>query len=235
MKILFRAGHGSPDGDNGAVASDGTKEHDINSGVMNFLASKMDGKVPYLIAPETYDTNANYTYAKNNDCNLILFIHSNSSVNKSARGCEVYYNDEKFKGYGTSLGNYYSRAMGMTLRWVTKKACVGAMDNTDIPILLLELGFLSNSQDLQILKTQQSYMADAIMHWVLGQCYDSILECTFQENSNIYNKNNSANNFTLSAPVRIINGRSYLPLRDIAELTGKKTGYLPALKKIILY
>lgn len=112
-----------------------------------------------------------------------------------------------------------------------KKAAVGAMDNTDIPILLLELGFMSNFIELQVLKSQQSYIADSIIHWILGQCYGDIKEYTFQENSTNYSTNDSAQNFTLSAPVKIINGRTYLPLRDIGSLVGKKSGYLPNLKR----
>ena len=238
MKFCLRAGHGCLDGniqDMGAIGIDGTTEYSINAGVVNLLAGKMENRVPYVISPNYHNTEETYNFAKSKLCNFILFIHSNSFTDSTAKGAECFYNDAKYEGYATSLLNYYSFSMGLFHRECHLDAAVKAMEHTDIPILLLELGFVSNPADLQILKTQQSYIADSIMHWILGQCDKTIIEYTFQDNSTIYRTNLSEDSVTLSGPVKIINGRTYIPLSDFGEILEKKTGYLPAIKKITLY
>jgi len=233
MKLFLRAGH-EHTGDPGAIAFDGTRESVVNNNVVNLISQKLQNKVQTVISARPYNTQEDYHTAKQKRCNLILFLHCNSATNSTATGAEVYYNHTNFEGYGSSLLNYYSRAMGLNKRSCTLKAAVAAMDYTDIPILLLEMGFLSNYSDLQKLKFQQDYISDSIIHWILGQCPD-VREYTFEENSDLYNRNDSSSNFKLLAPVRVINGRTYLPLRDVANLTGKKAGYLPGVKKIILF
>lgn len=59
--------------------------------LVQLCAIQLTGKVPFVIAPRTYDTNANYDYAKENGCNFILFIHSNSAPNGTAKGTEACF------------------------------------------------------------------------------------------------------------------------------------------------
>jgi len=236
MKLFLRAGHGSSNGDPGAVSSIDPKYTDagVSGNVVNLIAQKLKGKVPIVVSAKPYNTDDDYYEARRQGCNLILFIHCNSSVNSSANGSETFYNHDNFEGYGTSLLNYFARAMGFSKRGCALQEKVYAMTHTDIPILLLEMGFLSNWGDLQKLKAQQDYCADAVVHWILGQCSTDVKEYTFQEGTITYMDNNN-HTYNLMSPVRVIQGRTYLPLRDIANLTGKKAGYLPGVKKIILF
>lgn len=84
--------------------------------------------------------------ANSQDANLFLSIHFNSSDNKNASGVEVFYNknNSKLEKLGNEILNNFD---GYNNRGY-KKGNFYVLKNSTMDALLIECGFVSNTQDM---------------------------------------------------------------------------------------
>ncbi len=164
LNIVIDPGHGGKD--SGAIAVDGyTYEKDLNLLVAENLMEKLN---------ENSEINARITRTRDeyiklldrasvsndNNADLFLSIHFNSSDNSSAKGIEVLYASEKNiaikdtvqKHFANCLQKALIRETGAVDRGIKNTPAIIVLNKTKNVSALVELGFLSNESDLENIK-----------------------------------------------------------------------------------
>lgn len=168
--VVIDAGHGGKDG--GASGRSGTTEADINLAIAKFLASELSSRgIGVTMTRETRDSLAS-PFAKNkkrDDMNkrreiiekvkpdLIISIHLNSFPSyPGVRGLQTFY------AKGAEVSKNYAIAIQEELNEsslnINRHAAVGdyyILDSTPYPAVLVECGFLSNTEEEKLLKTAE--------------------------------------------------------------------------------
>ncbi len=183
-QIILDAGHGGFDG--GAVASDGTYEKDINLNICLTLKEMLSENGYDVILTRTTDTSTesisegSISQMKKSDLSerlklmkkypnsIFVSVHLNKFTTSAASGAQVFYS-----GNGESslkLANAVQSSVVSLLQPDNKRVCKKAtsstylLHNATVPAIIVECGFLSNSQELKLLKEEkyQNQMAFCI-------------------------------------------------------------------------
>lgn len=162
--IVLDAGHGGADP--GKVARDGTREKEINLQIMQLLSGYLEqgGAVVTL----TRNTDEALASGKNADlkartktargADLFVSIHQNSYPSESVKGAQVFYLK------GSREGERLAAAVQKRIKEVaavdnrrSEKAdnTYYILKNTNIPGVIVECGFLSNTTENNALKTEK--------------------------------------------------------------------------------
>ncbi len=156
--IVLDAGHGGVD--MGACGRQGVREKDVNLEVTMRLKDLLEESGAKVVLTRIDDTFislyerpffANYLF-----CNLFISIHSNNHTNFNINGIEVYHHS------GRPDAKRLADAVLKGLVAKTKLANRGVRANdfcvtreTQMPSILVELGYLSNFQEESLLKTAE--------------------------------------------------------------------------------
>ena len=174
-KIIIDAGHGGFDG--GAVADDGTLEKDINLKIARILGEfcSLGGFQVIMtrtdnngIEKDDTDTIANRkksdmrrrlnVISENPDA-LFLSIHLNKFPSSSAKGSQVFYS--RNNPLSLNLAENIQKSIVSRLQpdnsRLIKKAdnTIFLLKNSNIPSIIVECGFLSNKEELSLLKNSE--------------------------------------------------------------------------------
>ena len=168
--VIIDAGHGGRDG--GAVADDGTQEKVLNLSVAKKLADLLllsDVRVVMTRSEDVELASPTSDHKKRDDLNarlaitetyenaILVSIHMNKFPIARYNGLQVYYSSnheesltlaEQIQHDALSLNRENDRAV---------KAAgdsIYLLSHTKIPAVLVECGFLSNPEELSLLKTE---------------------------------------------------------------------------------
>ena len=164
MKIFINAGHGGLDP--GAVSNYMTKEKDITRTVAASLAAMLIEK-GYNIEFFQQKENVNEVVEieKGSSSDLFISLHCNSAANALAIGVEVLYYPTS--GTGRTLAGILSKSISETLelknRGAKPRKDLRVLNGTKAPAVLVELAFLSNLNEEQMLINKPYSFATAIM------------------------------------------------------------------------
>ncbi len=182
--IILDAGHGGFDG--GAVASDGTVEKDINLSISMklFEMLKLAGYDVIMTresdnATDSIDSDVISERKKSdlkerlkiingNPDAIFVSIHLNKYTTSTASGAQVFYspNNENSSKLGQSIQTSVISLLQKENTRIIKKGTKNTylLHNAKIPSVIVECGFLSNSNELKLLKNDdyQSKMAFVI-------------------------------------------------------------------------
>lgn len=167
--IYIDPGHGGLDP--GAMYN-GIKEKDINLEISKKLENKLTsmGAIVYLTRYDDYDLSANNTINRKrsdlsrrgnainkSDCDIFLSIHLNAEDSSTWRGAQVFYDDtnEKNEEIAKIFQEQFKKDLKSTRNY-KKVDELYLQRRIERPGVLLEVGFLSNSNDRYLLK-QDSY------------------------------------------------------------------------------
>lgn len=170
--IVLDAGHGGVD--MGACGRQGTREKDINLEVTMILKELLEEAGAKVILTRTDDSFislyerpylANYIF-----CNLFISIHSNNHTNFNVNGIEVYHHSGRpdAKLLAEKVINRLVAKTRLSSRGVkANDFCVTR--ETQMPSILIELGYLSNYQEESILRTSEfrTKAAEAIFEGIM--------------------------------------------------------------------
>lgn len=226
VKICLDPGHGGLDA--GAVGPSGLKEKDVNLAVAKRLAQYLSpvceikltrSEDRRLRTDESTDLAARVATAENWRADYFVSIHCNSGK-ISARGVETYAYQPGGKGeqLAKAIQAELVKETGLVDRGV-KFAKYYVLHNTSMPAVLVELAFISNRAEEELLKSPifQDKCAYAVAQGIakavglnLKKQYDNSLKIKVggKEISGL-----------------IINDRSYAPVRELAEALGKKVDW----------
>lgn len=153
--IILDPGHGGKDP---GTVKEGNNEKAIVIKVGNLVRKKLEAagaKVYMTRTGDTYPTlEERVAYTKNNFGEIYVSIHVNSAISTSAKGTETYYNISTGDQYeeDQKLANYINNEIvtnaNMKDRGV-KNMGYYVIKNMIIPSVLVELGFITNTEDRQ--------------------------------------------------------------------------------------
>lgn len=175
--VVIDAGHGGSDG--GAEKYD-ILEKDIDLKIVLALkelfdASEKDIKVYYT---RVDDTNPSYEsrvgLANKSKADLFISVHNNSyNLSSEIKGTEVMYS-ESHTGEFTSRRlaeicmEELTEALGSSDRGILEGDSIYIINNSEVPVALLEVGFMTNTEELKLLNSPeyQQKTAEAIYNAV---------------------------------------------------------------------
>lgn len=174
MKVFLNPGH-APNGhpDPGAVNEEtGLRESDVALAVGKSAASYLNaaGVETELLQSDSLEEICEA--ANTSDANIFVSIHCNAAEAEEANGTETWACAGSYRG--GMLANCIQRelvdALGTTDRGV-KIATSGVnglyvLTNTDMPAVLIELAFITNPRDENILAHDQDALARAVARGV---------------------------------------------------------------------
>ncbi|MBM7702214.1 SH3 domain-containing protein [Metabacillus iocasae] len=170
--IVLDAGHGGKDP--GAVAN-GISEKDVTMGVIKHVQQMLLSAGVNVIMTRSNDTyptlGGRVDVANKNKADLFISIHVNAGP-PSAQGAETFYDSsrnprsEEGKKLAEEIQRQLVSLVGMKDRKV-KAAGFQVIKYTNMPSVLVELGFVTNASDAKKLATQQELYAQAIVNGII--------------------------------------------------------------------
>ncbi|WP_386064504.1 N-acetylmuramoyl-L-alanine amidase CwlD [Thalassobacillus hwangdonensis] len=185
--IVLDPGHGGPDG--GAVGSDETLEKDIALQVSDYLRDYLQeaGALVYMTREEDVDLAAEGTsglarrksedirarvaFIKDKDPDFFLSMHLNAIPSSKWHGAQTFYYPELegSKHLASFIQSEIKRNLENTERSAMAINGIYVLKHADTPGALVEIGFLSNPHERDLLKsdTYQRKMAASIYEGIL--------------------------------------------------------------------
>lgn len=185
--IVLDPGHGGQDG--GAVAKDEerTQEKDITLEIAKMLRVYLEqaGAIVYLTRetdkdladPEMHgssnrksqDLRRRLQFIHEAEADLYLSIHLNSLPSSHWRGAQTFFypSFEQNKQLATTIQNEFIRQLENTTRVPLQLNNIYLLKYTKVPGALVELGFLSNPEERELLK-KKSYQQQLAASMYLG-------------------------------------------------------------------
>ena len=167
VKVIVDAGHGLPDG--GTVGVGGTVEQEINLAVAQKLCEVLEGKGIEVIMTRTgedclcdeqegktlrqikkEDMNNRLEIIKKSNADIFISVHMNYFNSQSANGLRLFYagNHGEIKRLAENIQSRMSDVTGAKIYAVkTADKNLFLMKNPPIPAILIECGFLSNTEE----------------------------------------------------------------------------------------
>lgn len=155
--IVIDAGHGGKDP--GAISPNGTREKDVNLQIALKTQSLLESLGYNVIMTRSDDTFVDLyeraRIANRNDADIFVSIHHNSTLNKSINGLEILYCP---RGQGTAktedqypLADVVRKGIIASTkgadRGVIQRPGLVVIRETNMPAVLVEVGYLSNAQE----------------------------------------------------------------------------------------
>lgn len=183
--VVLDAGHGGYD--SGCVGEDGTLEKTITLDVVLQIGNILEANNLEVIYtrdsdevswPEdnTEDLQSRVDIAEEADADLFVSIHVNSSnYNDGAKGYESYTNleNQKLLALATSVHENFN-ATGYTYDrgiFDSQEYPFYVLINNDVPSILIELGFITDPEDLYTMTHSSNDLAQCIANSILQE-YD---------------------------------------------------------------
>lgn len=165
VTIVLDAGHGGKD--SGGLSKDGYMEKVPTLKVAKRLSEKLKGKGYEVIMTRDSDVYIELLdragISNDSEAELFLSIHFNCSVNTEASGVETFYASEKTVGIKSVEQKPFAQEIQKAVISVTGAKSRGAKDGSSYLVLnktntvaaLVELGFLSNLEELDKIKDDE--------------------------------------------------------------------------------
>ena len=172
--VILDAGHGLPDG--GAEAMDGTYESNLNLYIVEKLQNllelsgctviltRSDENGIYDLDAETIrqkkvsDMKNRVNIGNNSDAEIFVSIHLNKISNPKYSGWQTFYqlnNENSLKLASRIQENLNHSIQKENKREPSKVPDIYLSKNLELPFVIVECGFLSNSQECDLLKTDE--------------------------------------------------------------------------------
>lgn len=181
--VIVDAGHGGDDG--GAIGIDGTVEKDINLDIalklekilkfygFNVIMTRTqdvmtcDVGLDSLRKRKISDIHNRFELMRKNPDAIFISVHQNKFEDSSQHGTQVFYsgNDERSKELAEAIQTSVTLTLQRKNDRVVKKSGSGIylLYHAKIPAVLVECGFISNSDEVKKLKDESYRMKLAIL------------------------------------------------------------------------
>lgn len=180
IKIYIDQGH-NPEGVNAGAEGNGMREQDINYEVGIYLAELLrdNGNFSVRLSRPTAETslgttNSTSLQARVNDANswgadYFISIHTNAAENPAANGTEVYVYSQSSPAYrlAQDIQDSIVDTLGTKDLGVKINTSLYVLRKTSMPALLIELAFITNPEDAELLRNDRYLFAYAIYRGIL--------------------------------------------------------------------
>lgn len=248
MKIFIDPGHNYSGFGTGATGN-GLREQDVTFQVGEKLATLLNGagfevamsrnKITDNLGASTSDGLAKRaTLANNAKADYFISLHCDSASSSSAKGSHicVYKKGSKAEALANKI-NPYLLAIGLDGRsnLVSERPELTVLKKTNMPAILIEMGFISNTRDAEIQKNRQDDLANAIF---MGIC-DYLGVATSKKEDvvpsvSIAETTIKINNKLIDIEYKNIDGSVYVPIRKFCDLIGYNIEWREGTKEILI-
>lgn len=181
IKIFIDQGH-NPQGVNAGAEGFGLREQDITYNVGMYLANFLREDSRFEVrtsrtSPEQVLGTSNSTSlaarvnaANDWPANYFISIHVNANTNPDVNGSEVYVYQEYTQSYyfGEHILNAIVNQLGTKNNGVRVRPSLYVLRKTNMPAVLVELAYITNSSDAEKLRNNQYQFASAIYSGILS-------------------------------------------------------------------
>lgn len=226
IKIFIDAGHNFSGHDTGSTGF-GIKEQDVTYNIATILKELLlDCGFEVLCSRNNLKDNLGKTLNESialrskmaNDWGADYFIslHCDASNNHFAKGAHICICGKG--GKAEKLANKlmpYLLNLGLEGRSeaIKVRTDLSVLNNTKMPSILIEMGFITNEANAMLLKNNQNEIAKAILNGI----------CEFAGvKINTNDVNIRIENMQINAKGKLIDSKTYIPIRDVLELLGYK-------------
>ena len=194
IKIFIDQGH-NPTNPNAGAEANGVREQDVTYEVGVRLADLLRANPNFEVrlsrnSPDEQlgTSNATSLAARVNAANswpadYFISLHCNASTNTTASGSEVYVHSETSPAFplGEAILVGLQNATGLRNRGMFIRPSLYVLRRTNMPALLVEMGYLTNPEDARLLSTDPQSFARGIYNGMLSyfQLTASILPFLF--------------------------------------------------------
>ncbi len=191
VTVIVDAGHGGLDP--GKVGINGSLEKNINLKIALKLKEKLEQKGVRVILTRDSDKGLYKESSKQkkkedlvnrmniinkSDAMLAISIHQNSYTNNSVKGPQVFFYTEsdKSRELATYIQNVLNEGREDNKRDIKANKDYYILKKSEIPLAIVECGFLSNEEEAELLNSEeyQCKMADDITKGVIMWINDSL-------------------------------------------------------------
>lgn len=180
MKIYIDQGH-NPQNPNAGAEGNGLREQDITYEVGTRLADllRADGRFEVRLSRPTPTTqlgtsNATSLAARVNDANnwgadYFISIHANASTDPTVSGSEAYVFARPSRAYelAEDLLDELNDTTGLRNRGVLINRGLYVLRRTRMPAVLVELGYITNAYDANLMSNDPQLFADGLYRGIL--------------------------------------------------------------------
>ncbi|MBR2443819.1 MAG: N-acetylmuramoyl-L-alanine amidase [Clostridia bacterium] len=180
IKIYIDQGH-NPSPPNTGAEGNGYREQDITYEVGVRLAQLLNqnGNFQTRLSRPTVNTqlgssNASSLRVRVDDANswgadYFISIHANASNQSSANGTEVlvYRSPSRAASLAADILREITEITGLNSRGVKERPGLYVLRKTNMPAVLVELGFITNPRDAQLMANSPSLFAQGIYRGIL--------------------------------------------------------------------
>jgi N-acetylmuramoyl-L-alanine amidase len=182
IKIFIDQGHNPAGAVNAGAEGNGLYEGDITFNVGTYLAQMLNDDDRFeartsRVSPEQVLGTSNATslaervrMANEWPANYFISIHCNSNPNPAINGTEVYVYDMYSQSYyfGEYILNGIVNYVGTRDNGLRVNSSLYVLRRTNMPAILVELGYLTNYEDAQKLRDRQYDFAYGIYQGILN-------------------------------------------------------------------
>ncbi|MEW4328797.1 N-acetylmuramoyl-L-alanine amidase [Rossellomorea marisflavi] len=164
VKVFLDAGHGGYDS---GASGNGLLEKNVNLTIVKELGKILSAAGANVEFRRSYDTynelNEIVNMANNSGADLFVSVHCNANPNPAASGTESYtYNASQSEfALSAAIAKSISSKLGIQNRGA-REDNFRVITYTNMPAILVETGFISNSRDASLLRSQPERFAQAI-------------------------------------------------------------------------
>ena len=163
--IVIDAGHG--EWDPGKVAKDGTLEKDIHLQISKYLQEYLEQSGGFVLTTRINDTalsnkkredlKERKNIANNENVDLLVSIHQNSFPKEDVKGAQVFYykDSEESKKLAECVQNRFKEVDNSNERVAKDSKDYYILKETTMPAIIVECGFLSNTEENNKLKDEE--------------------------------------------------------------------------------
>lgn len=171
--VLIDPGHGGEDP--GSYVPNQVKEKNVNLVVSFLLSSFLRQRGAHVFMTRETDCflslHDRSRKIESINPDAFLSIHCNGDANSKAHGFEVFYRDKGDLPLAKSIAHYMKRT-DLHFRGVFNDVDrlakhLAMLNNLPVPSALVELGFLTNSDDREYILANEAQLAEVIGHGVL--------------------------------------------------------------------
>ena len=181
IKIFIDQGH-NPTNPNAGAEANGVREQDVTYEVGVRLADLLRANPNFEVrlsrnSPDEQlgTSNATSLAARVNAANswpadYFISLHCNASTNTTASGSEVYVYSETSPAFplGAAILVGLQNATGLRNRGMFIRPSLYVLRRTNMPALLVEMGYLTNPEDARLLSTDPQSFARGIYNGMLS-------------------------------------------------------------------
>ena len=247
MRIFIDPGH-NHSGFNTGATGNGLKEQDITFLVAEQLSNKLkqigiDTMLSRNAITDNLGTSTatsltrRVTMANNYEADLFISLHCDASTNSNAKGSHICI--YKVGGEAEKLAiaiNPHLLTLGLDGRskLIDERPGLAVLKSTNMPAILIEMGFITNKRDSDIQRNNQSGLADAIFNGVCDYLGISNIQTAPPNTAEHQDTTIKIDDKIIDIETKNINGSIYVPIRKLCELLGYNVAWNSKENQVVI-